>query len=54
MIYLIFLRKHNSDGGLWIVDVERTTRRDDLHQPGGVIVVADVQSDRDSGAGYTC
>ena len=44
----IFVRQHDGDGGLRVVNVECATLRDELDQLGGAVVVADVERDRDA------
>ena len=44
----ILVRHHQGDGGLRVVHVERAASGDEFHQPGGAVVVADIQGDGDA------
>src|SRR5476649_1774197 len=44
----ILVRHHYRDGGLRVVHVERATSGDEFHQPGGAVVVADIERNGDA------
>jgi hypothetical protein len=49
----ILVRHHQRDGGLRVVHVQRAASGDEFHQPGGAVVVADIECNRDRGTSCT-
>ena len=44
----IFVRHHQGDGGLRVVNVQRAARRNQLHKPRCAVVIADIERNRDA------